>query len=113
MLPIVRAVWACKMLLANKPAILNLLDGPVGVDLAYYIVWARFRMMSRYLACQPGEVPRIFRTLDLLAMVLMGVQCICCYPLLRFWFAWVGSEQGWIRAALPPLRMLSGPVQHF
>ena len=28
-------------------------------------------------------------------------------------FAWDGSEQGWIRAALPPLTMLSGRVQHF
>ena len=27
-------------------------------------------------------------------------------------FAWDGGEQGWIRAALPSLRMLSGPVQH-
>ena len=28
-------------------------------------------------------------------------------------FAWDGGEQGWVRAALPPLWMLSGPVQHF
>ena len=28
-------------------------------------------------------------------------------------FAWDGCEQGCVRAALPPLRMLSGPVQHF
>ena len=28
-------------------------------------------------------------------------------------FAWDGGEQGWVRTALPPLRMLSGPVQHF
>ena len=24
-----------------------------------------------------------------------------------------GEKQGWIRAALPPLRMLTGPIQHF
>ena len=29
---IVRAAWSSKMPLANAPAILNLLDGPVGVD---------------------------------------------------------------------------------
>ena len=27
--------------------------------------------------------------------------------------AWDGEEQGWVRAALLPLRMLSGPTQHF
>ena len=27
-------------------------------------------------------------------------------------FAWYGCEQRWVRTALPPLRMLSGPVQH-
>ena len=48
---IVRAVWSSKMPLANAPAILNLLDGPVGVDPAFHIVWSRFRMLRRYLAC--------------------------------------------------------------
>ena len=43
---IVRAVWSSRM----PPAILNLLDGPVGIDTAFHIVWARFRMMGRYLA---------------------------------------------------------------
>ena len=28
-------------------------------------------------------------------------------------FAWDGGEQGWVRAALPPLRMLCGLVKHF
>ena len=59
---IVRAVWSSKMplLLANAPAILNLLGGPVGIDLAFHIVWVRFRMMRRYLAHRPEEEPRIF-----------------------------------------------------
>ena len=47
---IVRAVWSTKMPLANVPAILNLLDGPVGVDPAYHVIRSRFRMMRRYLA---------------------------------------------------------------
>ena len=33
---IVRAVWSTKMPLANTPAILNLLDVPVGVDPAFH-----------------------------------------------------------------------------
>ena len=28
-------------------------------------------------------------------------------------FAWDGQEKGWVRAALPPLRMMTGPIQHF
>ena len=47
---IVRSVWSTRMPLANTPAILNLLDGPVDVDPAFYVVWSRFRMMRRYLA---------------------------------------------------------------
>ena len=39
-LPLSRAVWSSKMPLANAPAILNLLDGPVGVDpvFSHYLV---------------------------------------------------------------------------
>ena len=46
-----------KMPLANTPAILNLLDGPVDVDPAFYVVWSRFCMMRRYLANCPEEEP--------------------------------------------------------
>ena len=28
-------------------------------------------------------------------------------------FAWDGNEQGWARVSLPPLRMMTGLVQHF
>ena len=52
---VVRAVWSTKMPLASTPAILHLLDGPVGIDPAFHIVWARFRMMRRYLAYCPEE----------------------------------------------------------
>ena len=55
-----RAVWSSKMPLANTPAVLNLLDGPVGVDPAFHFVWSRFRMMRRYLAHCPDEEPRIW-----------------------------------------------------
>ena len=44
---IVRAVWSSEMPLANAPSILNLLDGPVGVDPTFLIVWSRFRMMRQ------------------------------------------------------------------
>ena len=28
-------------------------------------------------------------------------------------FAWDGDERGWVRVSLPPLRVMTGPVQHF
>ena len=37
---IVRAVWSSKMPLANVPAVLNLLDGPVDVEPAFHIIWS-------------------------------------------------------------------------
>ena len=54
-------------LIAFTPAVLNLLDGPVGVDLALHVVWFRFRMMRRYLAYCPEEEPKIFRMLHLIS----------------------------------------------
>ena len=69
---IVRSVWSSKMPLANAPTILSLLDGPVDVDLAFYIIWSRFRMMRRYLAYCPEEEPRIFRMLDLISRSAQG-----------------------------------------
>ena len=52
------------MPLANSPAILNLLDGPVDVDPAFHVIWSRFRMMGRFLAYCREEEPRIFRMLE-------------------------------------------------
>ena len=61
----VTSVWSSKMPLASTPVILCLLDGPVGVDPAVHVIWARFRVMRRYLAYCPEEEPHIFRMLDL------------------------------------------------
>ena len=110
-----RAVWSSKMPMTSTPVLLNLLDGPVGVDPAYHIIWARFSMLRRYLACWPDEVPRVYRMLDLIARGAKGHGPI--HLLLdsasQIGFAWDGVEQGWIRESLPPLRMLAGPIQHF
>ena len=112
---IVRAVWSSRMPLANAPAILNLLDGPVGVDPAFHIVWSRFRMMRRYLAYCPEEEPRIFRMLDLIARGPPGHGPVhlLLISAAESGFAWNGDELGWVRVSLPPLRMMSDPVQHF
>ena len=48
-------VWGWSLLEGPIPAVLNLLDGPVGVDPAFHIVWSRFRMMRHFLAYCPEE----------------------------------------------------------
>ena len=112
---IVRAVWSSQMPLANAPAVLYLLDGPVGVDPAFPIIWARLRMTRRYLAFCPEEEPRIFRMLDLISKGAQGHGPIhlLLISAAELGFAWIGEEKGWVRVSLLPLRMMSGPVQHF
>ena len=110
-----RAVWSSKMPLANAPAILNLLDGPVGIDPAFQIVWARFRMMRRYLSSCPDEEPRIFRMLDWISRGAQGHGPVhlLLVSAAELGFVWDGEEKGQVRVCLPPLRMMSCPVQHF
>ena len=89
--------------------------GLVGVDHALHIVWVRFRKMRRYLAQCPDEEPWIFRMLDLISRGASGhrpvhVLLISAAELV---FAWDGVEKSWVRPSLPPLRMMTGPIQHF
>ena len=99
---IVRAVWSSKMTLANAPAILNLLGGPVGIDPAFHIVWSRFRMMRRFLAYCPRQEPRIFRMLDLfLGEPRVMVPFISFFSQLLSWFC-LGWGGAWVGLGLPP-----------
>ena len=112
---IVRSVWSSKMPLAHTPAVLNLPDGPVDVDPAFYVIWSRFRMMRRYLAYCAEDEPRIFRMLDLISRGAQGHGPVhlLLISAAEIGFAWDGDEKGWVRVSLPPLRMMAGPVQHF
>ena len=58
---IVRVVWSRRQSLANPGAVVSLLDGPSGCDPAFCVVWFRFRMLRRFLAYRPGEVPSVER----------------------------------------------------
>ena len=40
--------WSSRQPLAHVDAVLSLLDGPVGSDPAFCVVWFRFRLMRRY-----------------------------------------------------------------
>ena len=93
---IIRAVWSSKTPLANTLAVLNLLDGLVGVDPPLHIVWIRFRKMWRYLAYCPEEEPRIFRMLDLISRGAAGDGPVhlLLISAAELGFAWDGGEKG-------------------
>ena len=61
----VRAAWSDRFSLANPGAVLTLLDGPLGSDPAYHVVWCRFCMMRRFLTYHSGvlDLDRIYRLL--------------------------------------------------
>ena len=61
---ILKFVWSGRQPLANVGAVLGLLDGPPWCDPALCVAWFRFRMLRKYLAYWPGEVPRVYRLLD-------------------------------------------------
>ena len=61
---IVRVVWSRRRSLANPGAVLGLLDGPSGCHPAFCVVRFRFRMLRRFLAYWPGEVPKVYRLLE-------------------------------------------------
>ena len=101
--------------MTNTPALLSLLDGPWGSDPAFSIIWSRFRRLRRYLAYRPDEEARIFRLLDYASTGSPGHGPI--HLLLQsaeeLGFFWDSEQVGWIRPGLPPLRMMTGPIQHF
>ena len=71
--------------------------------------------MRRYFAYCPEEEPRIFRMLDLISRRTQGHGPIhlLLISAAELGFVWDGAEKGWVRVSLPPLRMMTGPVQHF
>ena len=62
-----RAVWSWRITLARDGAALSSLEGPVGCDPGFCVDWNRFRMMRRFSACRPGEVPRVMRLIGYIA----------------------------------------------
>ena len=74
-----------------------------------------FVSFCRYLAYRPDDQDRIFRLLDYASAGSPGHGPI--HLLIQsadeHGFFWDSEQAGWIRPGLPPLRMMTGPVQHF
>ena len=121
---VARAVWSKKLTMTNTPALLNLLDGPWGSDPAFFIIWSRFRQLRRCLSCRPDEENRFFRLFEEELIFRLfdyastgspghGPIHLLIQSAEENGFFWDSEQAGWIRPGLPPLRMMTGPIQHF
>ena len=59
--------------LANPGAVLSLLDGPIGSDPGFHVVWCRFRMLRRHMSYN-SSVHELARVYSLLRVVSAGAQ---------------------------------------
>ena len=110
-----RVAWSRRQPIAHVGAVLSLLDGPVGCDNAFCVVWFRFRQMRRNLAFRPEEAPRVYRLLHAAAEGSSGhgPAHLLLESAAEIGFSWCSFVPGWDRPGLPVLSMVAGPVQHF
>ena len=103
--------------LANPGAVLSLLDGPVGSDPGFYVVWCRFRMLRRYMAYN-SSVHELARIYSLLRVVSVGAPGhgpvhLLVSSALSLGFSWDSDRCVWLRPGLPALCQISSPFQFF
>ena len=68
-----------RCLLLSLRAVLSMLEGPTGCDPAFLVIWARFRMVRRYLlVLRLEEVRRVNRMLDCVAAGCEGMSLFMC-----------------------------------
>ena len=108
---ILKVVWSSRQPLANIGTVLSLLDGPLGCDPAFCVVWFQFRLLRRCLAYWPGEAPRVYRLLDSVAVRCpgRGSAHVLVESAAEIGFQWDSRQLGWE----PVLGNSAGPIQHF
>ena len=103
--------------LANPGAVLSLLDGPVGSDPGFHVVWCRFRMLRRYMAYN-SSVHELARIYSLLRVVSAGAPGhgpvhLLVSSALSLGFSWDSDLCVWLRPGWPALCQISSPFQFF
>ena len=103
--------------LADPGAVLSLLDGPVGCDPGYHVVWCTFRVLRRHMAYNSG-VHELAKICGLLQVVSVGAPGNGPIHLLlssasTLGFTWLSDLCVWHRPGLPALCQLSGRFQFF
>ena len=101
-----RVAWSRRQPIAHVGAVLSLLDGPVGCDPAFCVVWFRFRQMRRYLAFRPEGAPRVYRLLHAAADGSSGhgPAHLLLESAAEIGFSWCSFVPGWDRPGLPVLQ---------
>ena len=99
--------------LANPGAVLSLLDGPVGSDLGFHVVWCRFWLLRRHMAFD-SSVHEQARVYSLLRVVAAGAPGHGPVHLLlssaaSLGFSWDSDLCVWLRPGLHAL-CVSFPV---
>ena len=99
---VARAVWSKKLPMTKS-------------DPALFVIWSRFRQLRRYLAYRPDEVDRVYRLLDYASTSSSGHGTVHLLldSALEIGLSWDSTQAGWVRSGLSPLRMMTGPIQHF
>ena len=109
-------MWSRRQPLANVLAVLSLLDGPIGCDPAFCVVWFRFRLLRRYLDLWPTEVGRVYRFFEMVSSEGCpghGPIHLPSTSAAEIGFRWNPDALAWVRPGLPMLSNLAGPIQHF
>ena len=104
--------WSRRQLFTSVGVLLSLLDGPLGCDPAFCVVWFRFRMLRRFLAYRLGGGSRVYRLLESAAEGCPGHGLV--HLLLQsaavIGFRWDPEELAWDRPGLHLLSNLTGPM---
>ena len=112
-----RAAMSGGLRLATPGAVLSLLDGPVGSDPGFHVVWCRFRMLRGHMAYN-SSVRELAWVYSLVRVVAAGAPGHGPVHLLLssaafLGFSWDSDLCGWLRPSLPALCQISSPFQIF
>ena len=112
-----RAAMSGGLRLANPGAVLCLLDGPVGSDPGFHVVWSRFRMLRRHMAYN-SSVLELAGVKSLLRVVTAGALGhgpvhLMLSSAASLGFSWDSDLCVWLRPGLPALCQVSNPFQFF
>ena len=100
--------------LANPGAVLSLLDGPVGSDPGFHVVWCRFRMLRGHMAYNSSvhELAGVYRVVSGGAPGHGPVHLLLSSAA-SLGFSWDSDLCVWLRPGLPALCQISTPSQFF
>ena len=112
-----QAALSCSLRLTNPGAVSTLLDGPVGSDPGFHVVWCRFRMLRRHMAYN-ASVHELARVYCLLRVVSAGAPGngpvhFLLSSALSLGFSWDSDLCVWLRPGLPGLCQIVSPFQFF